>query len=151
MSSIGFRASPSKVVFALLDDQKQIILLDAVNVPFAFEPPDQLRFIRTTLLDVITEFGVKKAFVRVAESMAKQKSTERMNIEGVLQELVAGASVEKYMSGQISRITKLLKVQRDQFKKWIDSGDVPYEIDGWKKYSPEQREAILSAFAADTL
>src|SRR5690554_210630 len=110
MAYIGFRASPSKVTFALFNENYELTMVDSINIPLALSVPDQLRFIRTTFLDIISEFQIKKAFVRVCEPNTQSKNISRMNIEGVLQELIAGASVEKYMSGQISKITKLLNV-----------------------------------------
>lgn len=151
MSYIGFRASPSKVTFALLNENNELTMVDSVNVPLALSVPDQLRFLRTTLLDIISEFKVKQAFVRVSEPNTMSKNISRMNIEGVLQELIAGASVEKYMAGQISKITKLLNVERTQFKRWIDGNEPFQDIHGWNRKTLDEKEAIISAFAAEAL
>jgi hypothetical protein len=59
--------------------------VEEIKIPAAFDVPDRLKYIRSNLLDVIREFRVESAGVRVTEPNA-DASTERIQIEGVIQE-----------------------------------------------------------------
>ena len=107
-TAIGFRVDPKKVTYAVVkgpaaDGTFAIAGVGEVCVPYALHAPRQLRFIRTTLLDIIEESGSTRAGLRIGESTARRKDPFRLNLEGVVQELLASSDVERFIAprGQI--------------------------------------------------
>jgi hypothetical protein len=153
MVSIGFRVSPTKVTFAIVRGSPgqdfTLVNASAVNIPPALDTPRQLQFIRTTLLDVMDEYAVTRAGLRLAEHTAKQKNPFRLNLEGVVQELLASGNVERFVSGPIATIASLLGISdRTVVKALISGQESPaYAID-WTGLTNEEREAVLMAVAA---
>ena len=149
--AIGIRATPSTIFYAIIEENKtefRTHVIDRVNIPSALAKPEQLKFIRNTFLDIISEFGISVACVRVTESTAQGVSDIRIGIEAIIQELFASSTIQKYYAGQISSISKKLNIKRDEFKPYADGTKTYNDFDGWKKLSLEHRESILSAFSA---
>lgn len=148
MRTIGIRATPKEVVFAIYDsDDEAIINIETIKIPKAMDVPSSLKYIRNNLLDVLREYEVEKAGIRITESTAQKLSIDRIQIEGVIQEAFASSNLSKYYVGQISSIAAKLAMPRDSFKKYI-KGELEYEIEGWKKLSENSREAALCAIGA---
>ena len=107
MVSIGFRVSPSRVTFALVKgtphDGFTLVNASAVLIPPALETARQLQFVRTTLLDVMDEYAVSRAGLRISEAIAR-RNPFRLNLEGVVQELLASSQAELYVTGPIATI-----------------------------------------------
>lgn len=149
--SIGIRVTPATVYFSIVsinDDELEIIAIDRINNPKALNTPEQLKFIRNTLGDIINEFSITNACIRVTESNAKSISIQRIYIEGVIQELFASSTIMNYYIGQISNISSSLGIERSKFKPLADGNEIYGNIDNWKKYSLEERESMLSAISA---
>jgi|GEM_PF-4340936 len=50
MFTIGIRATPKKVIFAIYDTESQsIITVDEIKIPIAFTAPDALKYVRSNL------------------------------------------------------------------------------------------------------
>lgn len=153
MVSIGFRVSPTKVTFAIVQGTPgqafTLVNASAVNIPPALETPRQLQFIRTTLLDVMDEYAVTRAGLRLAEHTAQQKNPFRLNLEGVVQELLASSSVERFVSGPIATIASLLGLRDRKIVKSLIAGEESpaYAMD-WAALTGEEREAVLMAVGA---
>ncbi len=151
-TSIGIRVKPEAVIYSIIKEEgedREIILIDKVNVPIALEVPEQLKFIRSTFLDIIFENQVNLACIRITEPTAQKISIERINIEAIMQELIASSSIEKYYVGQISTISAKLGIARENFKPLIDSKAKDCEFfNGWNKYNKEQKESLLAALSA---
>jgi hypothetical protein len=151
--SIGIRVTPSHIVYSILKengDSTEIALLDKLNVPVALQIPEQLKFIRNTFIDIIYENKVNLACIRITESTSKQISIERVNMEAIIQELIASSCIEKYYAGQISSITAKIGIKRELFKGIIASRDCEY-FEDWGKFNKEQKESLLAALSAFNL
>jgi hypothetical protein len=109
--------------------------------------PERLKYVRSNLLDVLREYSVEKAGIRVAESSAPKTNIERIQIEGVIQETFASSGLTSYYVGQIASISAKLNIERNTFKPLVE-GKETYGIEGWKKMALEQREATLCAVGA---
>ncbi|WP_197971404.1 hypothetical protein [Citrifermentans bremense] len=120
---------------------------EKIKIPAAMEIPTALKFVRSNLLDVLREYDIQRAGIRVTEPNAQQFNVPRIQIEGVIQEAFASSSVEGYYVGQISSISARLGIQRADFKKYI-SGELEYEVEGWGDLSAHEREALLCAIGA---
>lgn len=151
--AIGLRATPSAIYFAVVEtsaaqDEIELLTVGSLPLPSARDFPDRLSFVRTTILDVITEFDVRRAGIRLIEYTAQTKSVERLNLEGVIQELLSSSGVEGYFAGAIARIGGLLGVpDRTQVKRYFE-GEEFMAVEGWKQRSMEERESIVTAVAA---
>lgn len=143
---IGIRVKPSAVTFAIIS-QKEIINVEDIVIPRAFETPDALKYIRNNLLDILREYKVIAAGIRATESTSQTHSIQRIQIEGVIQEAFASSSLRKYYIGQIASITSRLSVERSDFRKMVE-GENMLDIDGWAQFKPEMREAILCGMGA---
>ena len=149
--SIGIRATPSIVFYAIveeMEDSYEIKIVDKLVVPVALLAPEQLKFIRNTFLDILSEFKINLACIRVTESAAQNPNAFRIGLEAVILELFASSSIERYYAGQISNISSKLDINRDMFKLYVDNTKAYEEIDTWGEFKPESREALLAAFSA---
>ncbi len=161
MTTIGLRVySNSKIYYCILeqDGSGNLNYLDVsqINIPVALHWPEALNFIRHTVLDILLEYKIDKAIIRICEFGATLNTTliERSYVEGVLQEAIASSNVNKYLAGKIAEFTSLLGMERDNFKKYATAeltfANIPSSID-WDRLSLEARETILTANAAINL
>ncbi|WP_147694527.1 hypothetical protein [Vogesella mureinivorans] len=148
MKTIGIRAAPKVVTFAIYDvEQNSIVNVEEIKIPAAFSTPDALKYLRLNLLDIIREYEVERAGIRVTEPNAQSMRIERIQIEGVIQEAFASSDLRSYYIGQISSISKRLGLDRARFKP-IVGGENDLDIENWGGMSKEEREAILCAIGA---
>lgn len=153
MVSIGFRVSPTRVTYALVRGSPgagfTLVNASAVFIPPALETPRQLQFVRTTLLDIMDEYGVTRAGLRLAEGLAQRRNPFRLNLEGVVQELLASSSAERFVAGPIATIAALLGYRdRTAIKRLVSGEQSPAYAMQWGTLTPEEREAVLMAVAA---
>lgn len=148
MITIGLRAAPTVVTFAIFDSSAQAIVnIEEIKVPAAFAMPDALKYVRSNLLDVLREFGVEHAGLRLSEPNAKSISIPRVQIEGVIQEAFASSLLKGYYLGYIASISSRIGIDRSTFKLLI-SGEQNYSLDGWEDLKAPSREALLCAIGA---
>lgn len=152
--SIGIRATPNEIYYSILEDEDNYInelVSSKLIIPKALDLPEKLKFLRQTFLDLIREFHVTKAGIRLTESAAMKPSQARISYEAVILELLASSSVNNYFLGQISNIAPKLEIKRADFKKYVDGALNFEQIEGWKKFNKEKRESLLVGVAALTL
>ena len=149
MITIGIRAAPKAVTFAIYDsDARAIINVEEIKLPAAFETPDALKYLRSNLLDVLREYKVSKAGVRASEPSAQSVNIERVQIEGVIQEAFASSDLVGYYVGHIASISSRVGIPRTDFKP-IVAGERQYgAIANWGTLTPVEREAVLCAVGA---
>lgn len=148
MRTIGIRAAPKVVTFVVYDSlASKILNAEGINIPAAFDVPDALKYIRSNLLDVLREYKIEFAGIRVTEPNAQSLNIQRIQIEGVIQEAFASSLLKGYYVGQISSISKRLRIPREDFKKYID-GTLNWNVDGWSEMNEAEREALLCAIGA---
>jgi hypothetical protein len=148
MRSIGIRAAPQSVTFAVYDsEEEKLINVEDLRVPRAFYVPDALKYIRSNLLDILREYSIESAGIRVTEPSAQSFNISRIQIEGVVLEAFASSALKSYYIGQISSISKRVGIERADFKAFID-GSRSWPIEGWPDLKKEQREAVLCAIGA---
>lgn len=146
MVTIGIRAKPTAVTFVVVDGDA-IRNIEDIEIPRAFNTPDALKYVRNNLLDILREYRVEAAGVRVTEPNAQSLNIERIQLEGVIQEAFASSSLRGYYVGQIASISARLRMDRADFKKMVD-GENKLEIESWETLSKEAREALLCALGA---
>jgi Holliday junction resolvasome RuvABC endonuclease subunit len=148
MITIGIRAAPREVTFAIYDSAiSKVVNVEGIRVPAALSIPENLKYVRSNLLDILREYQVENAGVRTTEPNAQQVSIERIQIEGVIQEAFASSMLTAYFAGPIATIASKLKINRAAFKEIVD-GDNQFDIENWDKTKANAREAILTAIGA---
>lgn len=149
MNTMGIRVKPGEVTFAVYDTEAAAVVnVEIIKIPKALPTPDALKYVRNNILDVIREFSIARAGLRVTESSAQSRNVERIEIEGVIQEAFASSCLQGYYIGQISNISRRVGFARDQFKRFV-SNEIPYEpVENWDELKPEAREAIFAALGA---
>lgn len=150
MKTIGLRVNPNFVTYAVLDTAKvTVVVTDRINVPKALTTPDALKYVRSTVLDVLREYEVERAGIRIAEHTQHAPSIERIQIEGVIQEALASSTVMAYFAGQIALISAKAGIARTDFKKFVSGEESFDRVENWETLSPEEREALLTAIGAE--
>lgn len=148
MISIGIRASPTKITFVVYDKEEDAVInVESLRIPVAFDTPDALKYVRSNLLDILREYEVVYAGVRVTEPNAQHMNIARIQLEGVIQEAFASSTVKSYYVGQISSISARIGIPRTDFKLYID-GTKTWAVDGWDALDADAREAMLCALGA---
>ncbi len=149
--SIGLRANPNQVCYSIIkkqEDSLEVFLVDKIIVPKSLEIPEQLKFIRSTLLDIINENNVSLACIRISESSARKVNIPRTYLEGVVQELIASSTIIKYYVGQISNISAKLGIERSEFKPYAEGRNDFMDLEIWSELNLEERESIMAAVSA---
>jgi hypothetical protein len=129
--TIGIRAAPREVTFAIYDSvQSKLLNVEDMKVPAGFAMPDALKYVRSNLLDVLREYKIERAGIRVTEGAAQGVNIERVQIEGVIQEAFASSDLVGYYVGRIASIAARIGIDRRRFKPMV-AGEEAYDIDGW--------------------
>lgn len=154
VNSLGIRVTPKCIYFAIVKADKDITLkvVDKIIIPVCMDIPDQLCFVRTTVFSVIREYDIKHAGIRRIEDNLPVKKLNpiitRAYFEGVIQELISNCSIERYFSGKIQTVAKLLSQPSDIVKQLFDGNKNLFNINKWDEYTKEERECISCAIAA---
>jgi hypothetical protein len=147
MITIGIRAAPRLVTFAVYDSEADAVLnVEEIKIPAAFSKPDGLKYARSNLLDVLREYRVERAGVRITEPNA-DPNIDRVQLEGVIQEAFASSDLAGYYVGQIASISARIGIPKTAFKPYVE-GEQSYPVDNWASMSREKREAVLTALGA---
>ena len=148
MITIGLRASPKEVTYALFDaGDNAVVDIDQIVVPTAMGWPAALKYVRSNLLDILREYDVAGAGIRLTENNAQSLSVERIHLEGVIQEAFASSSIKGYVAGAIPALAARLGRDSSDMKLMI-KGQNDLDVDGWGEMTEKQREALLAAMAA---
>lgn len=154
MTSLGIRVTPNTVYYAITKQEDTNITLaicDKVVVPAALTVPEQLKFLRDAFLDIIYENDVKNACIRVIETNAQSFDYHRVQIEGVLQEMIASSNIERYYLGRIASMSNKLGIDRKVYSALLSS-EICAFIPEWKETkNKEKREAMLASYSAHNL
>jgi len=149
MITLGLRATPKKVTFAIYDSEDGDVLnIEDILIPQAFDWPDALKYVRSNLLDILREYGVTRAGVRTTEPMAQRLSVERIQIEGVIQEAFASSGLTGYFAGPIAMVCRLIGQPRANYKPMVEQGRDDLNVLGWSDMSDGAREALIYAMGA---
>jgi len=159
MVGIGLRVySNSKIFYSVIakkpDGTFEYQVMSSLLIPKSLEKPEQLNYTRNTILDIFHEYDVARAGIRIAEytaQVATALNIERYYLEGIIQESVSSSSIEKYVAGQISTLTTVLNIPREDFKKYAEGDmtfpDLPLGVD-WNTLGLEQRESVIVCHCA---
>jgi Holliday junction resolvasome RuvABC endonuclease subunit len=146
---MGIRARPNAITIAIYDSSKRkVINVEEIKIPNALSIPEALKYVRNNVLDVLREYEIKKAAVRIIESSAQTTPVRRVEIEGVVQEAFASSGLVSYLCGQISTLSARMGIARKDFKRYVE-GELTIDcVDNWADLTKEQREAVMAAIGA---
>lgn len=148
VKTIGFRASPKDVSFAVYDvNESSVVNIEILRIPTAFSGPEALKFVRFNILDVLREYEIVFAGIRTTEPSAQSIDLRRVQIEGVIQEAFASSSLKGFYAGPIAVIARRLGIERNRFLPIAD-GENQFEIEGWDTLNRNAREALMAAIGA---
>lgn len=153
MITIGLRVSPKNIYFCIAErdlDEVNIIIIDKIVVPMALNIPDKLSYLRILVYTIVNQYEVDNAVIRRIEDNSKTVDLTRVNIEGVLQELISNCRIQKYETCKLAQLGRILEQEVKEIKSCIDGNDI-FGIENWNTYKKEERESILCALAATEL
>ncbi|KOO13567.1 hypothetical protein AKJ18_17535 [Vibrio xuii] len=152
MKTLGLRVSPTEVTFSIYDTESQTVVnVEEIRVPNSLNTPEKLKYIRATLLDVLREYEVQKAGIRLTEPTARSISIDRVQIEGVIQETFASSMLLAYYQGAIATIAAKVNVPKASMKDLIAGRQIFHEFEDWGDLNDKQREAVLVAVGAENV
>ena len=124
--------------------------MELIKVPQALDFPSRLKYIRNTVLDILQEYSIPFAGIRVVESNSKNISFERLQIEGVIQEAFASSSITSYFTGQMQSISRNISITTETYKEITTNRDSTFPIlESWELCKDkDHKEAALVALGA---
>ena len=148
-SAIGIRVSPKEIYYTIFkyDEQRNLDYFnESLIIPKALDIPRKLSYIRTTLYSLICEYGITNAGLRIVEGNSNNNDPFRINVEGVIQELLANSTVDTYFTGRLDTIGSKFK-QNKTIMKQCREGEVNlFRITGWDKMD-KTIESFLVGYA----
>ena len=147
MRILGVRAAPKEVSFVVYcNERNELLFADVVKTPMTLEIPERLKYFRNNILDILREFSIEKAVIRVNEASSQNLKIERLYIEAVIQEAFSSSNISEYRVIRKAGICSKLNIDPAQFKNLIDNKG---EILGVRLagYDANTIEAILAALS----
>jgi hypothetical protein len=153
MRSLGIRVTAKAIHFAIVEKNENrfsIINVELIKVPQALDFPSRFKYIRNTVLDILQEYSIPFAGIRVVESNSKNISFERLQIEGVIQEAFASSCITSYFTGQMQSISRNISITTETYKEITTNRDSTFPIlESWELCKDkDHKEAALVALGA---
>lgn len=149
MNNLGIRVKPNEVAFAVYDSEaNELVNVEKIKIPKALEDPEALKYVRNTILDILREYKIMAAGIRITESNSQHLNIRRIEIEGVIQEAFASSTLNSYYVGEISSIAAKVGIARADFKRFVDGVKDCDIVENWAQLDSEEREAVLAAIGA---
>ena len=152
MNILGIRVEPKKTTFVVIensDETFKVINNECIKVPAALDFPEKLKYIRNCVLDIIREYSISVAGIRVAEGNSQNTDVTRLHIEGVIQEAFSSSEVDKYFTGRKSSIASRLQLTTKDFDEIVKAKGCYEVLRCWELLgSAQSKEAALVAMGA---
>lgn len=153
MNILGIRVEPKKTTFVVIENTKNrniVLNVETIKVPSALDFPEQLKYIRNCVLDILREYNIERAGIRVAESNSKNLDVTRLHIEGVIQEAFSSSNVKSYFVGRKTSMSSRLKIRIKDLESLFNGESSFSDIDNWNILGNKNaREAALVAVGAE--
>ena len=155
--AIGFRVSPHEIFYAIVENKDKtydFISISSLKIPVTLGDPQQLSFIRNTILTILLQYNIEYAGIKLLEGNARSSINNglifRCNIEGVLKELLANGRTINCFLGLTTNISAILNIKKAKPVEMIETivNTEGMVTDSDKKVTTEHKEAILVAIAA---
>jgi len=152
MNILGIRVEPKKTTFSVVkseDDKYEIVNIELIKLPAALDFPEKLKYIRNCVLDILREYDISIAGIRVAESNAQNLDVTRLHIEGVIQEAFSSSNVDQYFVGRKNSIASKLNMTGNELEVLFKGEERFNLIENWNACTTRPaRESVLTAMGA---
>ena len=152
MNILGIRVEPKKTTFVVIEANQgvfKVVNNEVIKVPAALDFPEKLKYIRNCVLDILREYSINIAGIRVTEGNSQNMDITRLQIEGVIQEAFSSSDVEQYFTGRKTSISSRLSINTNDFDEIVKGKKVYELLDDWLLLrNPSSREAGLVAMGA---
>ena len=149
---LGLRVEPKSVSYVIIvadNGNYEIDQIDVIKIPAALRTPEQLKYVRNTVLDIVEQNNVTLAGIRVAEGNSQNMDIGRIYIEGVIQESFSSCNVKDYFIGRKTSISSRLGVECAHYDEYVSNRRRFDSIHNWNEASNNnKREAALVAMGA---
>lgn len=149
MNILGIRVTPKKIYFSIFDKHNnEFKNIEVIVVPQSLIMPEKLKYIRNNIFDLLREYNVQRAGIKITEGNAKKMNIDRLYIEGVIQETFASSKIESYKTLMLAGMASKLQTSAKELKKFIEKQDNQTEIQmNVADYVKEEIESMLVAVA----
>jgi len=152
MNILGIRVEPKKTTFVVINcdnEQCRILNSECIKVPAALDFPEKLKYIRNCVLDILREYAISVAAIRIAESNSQNLDVTRLHIEGVIQEAFSSSEIDRYFTGRKTSISARLGMKPKELDE-IFKGQKEFNLlENWNSLTASTaREAALVAMGA---
>ena len=152
MNIIGIRVEPQKSTFVVLNKNNEdfeVINIEKIKVPSALDIPERLKYIRNCILDILHEYEIEYAGIRVAEGNTQNLNIDRLHIEGVIQEAFSSSLVKGYFVGRKKSIASRMGIKTTALDNLFKGSSAFTGISNWSQLTNNvSREAALVAVGA---
>ena len=150
--SLGVRVEPTKIHYSVFDiNSNEFVIVESLLVPQALNLPEALKYIRNNILDLIEEYNISLAAIRVTENNVKSLNVMRLYLEGVLLETFASNKKIEYRSYILSQLAKVFNCSSRDLKDIRDSTSLSVEIEklnfDFTDFHKNEREAMFVSVA----
>jgi hypothetical protein len=146
---LGIRVEPKAVSYSIIkvkDGQYEIEQIDVIKIPAALRVPEQLKYVRNTILDIVEQNHITQAGIRVAEGNSQNMDLNRIYIEGVIQESFSSCNVKDYFIGRKKSISSRLNVDCEVYDDYVSGRSNFTLVNNWDQATNNnKREATLVA------
>ncbi len=149
MNILGIRVTPKKIYFSIFDKHNNAFKnIEVIVVPQSLVMPEKLKYIRNNIFDLLREYHIQQAGIKITEGNAKAMNIERLYIEGVIQETFASSKIESYKTLMLTGMASKLQTNAKELKKFIEKQDNQTGIQmNVTDYVKEEIESMLVAVA----
>lgn len=129
MNILGIRVTPKKIYFSIFDKHNnEFKTIEVIVVPQSLIMPEKLKYIRNNIFDLLREYNVQRAGIKITEGNAQAMNIDRLYIEGVIQETFASSKIESYKTLMLAGMASKLQTSAKELKKFIEKQDNQTEI-----------------------
>ena len=157
MVGIGLRVTAKEVFYAIVenshnDGDDEIISISKIKLSPTMNEPERLENLRNTLISLFDQYAIERAAIKVIEGNANSKINEsiifRLNIEGVIKEVIASNSIKEYLIGRANNVSALLGCKCKKVVQIADElGLDEIKTDDNKVLNDNYKEALVVAIA----
>lgn len=157
MVSIGLRVTAKEVFYAIIEknndsNDETILSISKIKLSPTMNEPERLENLRNTLITLINQYKIERAAIKVIEGNANSRINEsiifRLNIEGVIKEIIAANSIKKYLIGRANNVSAILGYKCKKVVQIADELGVSEVLtDDKKTLSDNYKEAVVVAIA----
>lgn len=152
MNILGIRVQPKETVFVVIQCEDKIFTVvnnEIIKIPAALDFPEKLKYIRNCVLDILREYSISRAGIRVAEGNSQNLDINRLHIEGVIQEAFSSSDVDSYFTGRKQSIAARLSMKPKELDDVVHGKKNFDNLNNWNILTNQNsREAALVAMGS---